>query len=276
MKLLKIAAFSDGAIGGNPAGIALCETLPAVAEMQRIAAEVGFSETAFAAPAGDAWHVRYFAPESEVPFCGHATIALGSALAMTQGNRTFDLKLNNSAISVEGRLSGNDLTAAFQSPPTRSTAPERSQVTEALRLFGLTSNDLDYAIPPGAIFAGADHLLFALKSRSRLAAMNYDLKEGQRFMRASGLVTIALVYARDVQHFEVRNAFASGGVLEDPATGAAAAAFAGYLRDIDWPHAGVIDIVQGEDMGMRSLIHVEIPTARGSPIRVSGQARIMK
>jgi PhzF family phenazine biosynthesis protein len=275
MKLLKIAAFSDGAIGGNPAGIALCETLPAVAEMQRIAAEVGFSETAFAAPAGDAWRVRYFAPESEVPFCGHATIALGAALAMTQGNRVFGLKLNNSAISVEGRLSGNDLTAALQSPPTRSTAPERSQIADALRLFALTANDLDDAIPPGAIFAGADHLVFALKSRSRLAAMNYDLKQGQRFMRASGLVTIALVYARDAQHFDVRNAFASGGVLEDPATGAAAAAFAGYLRDLDWPHAGVIDIVQGEDMGMRSLIHAEIPTARGSSIRVSGQARIM-
>jgi PhzF family phenazine biosynthesis protein len=275
MKLLKIAAFSDGAIGGNPAGIALDHTLPAVAEMQRIAAEVGFSETAFAAPAGDAWRVRYFAPESEVPFCGHATIALGAALAMTQGNRVFELKLNNSAISVEGRLSGNDLTAAFQSPPTRSTAPERSQVAEALRLFGLTSKDLDDAIPPGAIFAGADHLVFALNSRSRLAAMNYDLKQGQRFMRAFGLVTIALVYARDAQHFEVRNAFASGGVLEDPATGAAAAAFAGYLRDVDWPHAGVIEIVQGEDVGMRSLIRAEIPAARGSPIRVSGQARIM-
>jgi len=276
MKLLKIAAFSDGCVGGNPAGIALCETLPAAAEMQRIAADIGFSETAFAAPIGDAWRVRYFSPESEVPFCGHATIALGSALAMTKGNRVFELKLNNAAISVEGHLSGNDLTAALQSPPTRSTTPERSQVIEALQLFGLTVNDLDNAIPPGAVFAGADHLVFALKSRSRLAAMDYDLKQGQRFMRTSGLVTIALAYARNAQHFDVRNAFASGGVMEDPATGAAAAAFAGYLRDLDWPHAGVIDIVQGEDMGMRSLIHVEIPTTRGSSIRVSGQARIMK
>lgn len=94
-------------------------------------------------------------------------------------------------------------------------------------------------------------------------------------MRAAGLVTIALVHARDAQHFDVRNAFASGGVLEDPATGAAAAAFAGYLRDIGWPHAGVIDIVQGEDMGMRSLIRADIPAARGSSIRVSGQARII-
>jgi PhzF family phenazine biosynthesis protein len=243
--------------------------------MQRIAAEVGFSETAFAAPAGDAWRVRYFAPESEVPFCGHATIALGAALAMDQGNRVFELKLNNAVISVEGRYSGNSLTAALQSPPTRSNVPQQSHIDEALQLFGLTAADLDASIPPAAIHAGADHLVLALRSRSRLAAMNYDLREGQRFMRIAGFVTIALVYAREAQQFDVRNAFASGGVLEDPATGAAAAALAGYLRDRGWPHAGVIDIVQGEDMGMRSLIRAEIPAIRGSSIRVSGQARVM-
>ena len=59
------------------------------------------------------------------------------------------------------------------------------------------------------------------------------------------------------------------------ATGAATAAFAGYLRDIGWPHGGVIDIVQGEDMGMRSLLRAEIPDALGSSIRVSGTARVM-
>ena len=275
MELLRIAAFSDGSAGGNPAGVALCETLPGVADMQRIAAEVGFSETAFAAPAGDAWRVRYFAPESEVPFCGHATIALGAVLAMDQGNRVFELKLNNAVISVEGRYSGNSLTAALQSPPTRSNVPQQSHIDEALQLFGLTAADLDASIPPAAIHAGADHLVLALRSRSRLAAMNYDLREGQRFMRIAGFVTIALVYAREAQQFDVRNAFASGGVLEDPATGAAAAALAGYLRDRGWPHAGVIDIVQGEDMGMRSLIRAEIPAIRGSSIRVSGQARVM-
>jgi predicted PhzF superfamily epimerase YddE/YHI9 len=75
--------------------------------------------------------------------------------------------------------------------------------------------------------------------------------------------------------FQVRNAFAVGGVLEDPATGAAAAVFAGYLRDRGWPHGGVINIVQGEDMGMRSLIRAEISEIAGSSIRASGTARIM-
>jgi PhzF family phenazine biosynthesis protein len=55
----------------------IADTLPDAAEMQRIAAEVGYSETAFAMPGGNAWRVRYFSPESEVPFCGHAFTSQG-------------------------------------------------------------------------------------------------------------------------------------------------------------------------------------------------------
>ena len=80
MEILRIAAFADAGAGGNPAGVSIADSHPAEAEMRAVAAEVGYSETAFACPAGDAWRVRYFSPESEVPFCGHATIALGAAL----------------------------------------------------------------------------------------------------------------------------------------------------------------------------------------------------
>ena len=68
MSLLKFAAFSDGDNGGNPAGVMITAVHPDSKEMQRIAAEVGYSETAFAMPVDDAWRVRYFSPESEVPF----------------------------------------------------------------------------------------------------------------------------------------------------------------------------------------------------------------
>ena len=84
-----------------------------------------------------------------------------------------------------------------------------------------------------------------------------------------------LVYVEGEQIFHTRNPFAYGGVYEDPATGAASAAFAGYLRDINWPHGGSIYLIQGEDMGMRSLIRAEIADELGSSIRVSGQARLM-
>ena len=105
--------------------------------------------------------------------------------------------------------------------------------------------------------------------------MNYDLAEGARLMRRHGLTIINLVWPETPRKFHSRNAFAVGGVIEDPATGAAAAALSGYLRDISWPHGGAIDIVQGEDMGARSLLRAEIGETPGEGIRVSGTTRII-
>ena len=275
MTVERIAAFSDGHVGGNPAGVLIAPTLPDVPTMQAIAREVGFSETAFAAPERDAWRVRYFSPAAEVPFCGHATIALGAALSRRHGDGVFRLQLNDAAITVEGRREGDLVAAALQSPPTRSAPAEPDLVAAALALFDLAESDLDSRIPPALIHAGADHLLLALDDRGRLAGVAYDLEQGRAVMADAGLTTIALVHAEGDQRFAARNAFASGGVLEDPATGAAAAAFAGYLRDLGWPHGGAIEIVQGEDMGMRSRLQVTIPDTPGSSIRVAGTARLM-
>ena len=276
MNVLRIAAFSDGDAGGNPAGILIGDELPNDSEMQRIAAEVGFSETAFAVPTGTGWRVRYFSPESEVPFCGHATIALGAALALMHGDGVFALTLNQADITVEGHRNGAVIAAALQSPPTRSTLAPPQLVSAVLGLFGYTHDDLDPSIPPALAHAGADHLVLGLKTREALASMKYDLNAGRSLMNQEGLVTILLAYAETPQFFHTRNPFASGGVYEDPATGAATAALAGYLRDITWPHGGVIDVVQGEDMGMRSRLKAEISPSPGSSIRVSGTARIMR
>jgi PhzF family phenazine biosynthesis protein len=275
MNIRRIAAFSDGDTGGNPAGVWIGSSLPAAVEMQRMAADIGFSETAFAAPEEAAWRVRYFSPECEVPFCGHATIALGAALALENGDGVFELKLNAANITVEGRREGTTFMAALQSPSTRSAPADPTLVTDALALFGLVADDLDPAIPPALAHGGADHLVLALASREALRAMTYELSAGRVLMRAARLTTIALIHAQTPRLFHARNPFASGGIYEDPATGAATAAFAGYLRDLGWPHGGAIDIVQGEDMGMRSILHAEIPPLPGSSIRVSGTARIM-
>ncbi len=276
MEILKIAAFSDGDIGGNPAGVVIGNTHPSVEAMQSIAAEVGFSETAFAAPIEGGWRVRYFSPESEVPFCGHATIALGAALAMKFGAGEFALTLNNANVMVSGEKDGHIIKAALQSPPTKSTPADIAMVNGALALFGYNNADLDMRIPPALAHGGADHINLALKDRHKLAVMDYDLDAGRAFMKTHNIVTISLIVAQTDTLFHARNAFASGGVLEDPATGAAAAALAGYLRDIDWPHSNLIDIIQGEDMGMRSLLRAEFSNEIGSSIKLSGTARIMK
>lgn len=275
MNIQRIAAFSFENRGGNPAGVWIGDELPAEHLMQSTAAEVGFSETAFACPQGDKWRVRYFSPQAEVPFCGHATIALGAALAGQFGDGVYPLILNHAEITVESRHEASQTQVALQSPPTRSESAPQTLVTAVLELFGYRPDQLDPRIPPAIAEGGARHLVLALNSRQALKAMRYDFAAGQVLMRRESLTTIMLVWAQDDQHFHSRNAFAYGGVYEDPATGAASAAFAGYLRDIGWAHKGRIDLIQGEDMGAPSAISARISAVKGSSIRISGTARIM-
>jgi PhzF family phenazine biosynthesis protein len=274
-KIHKVAAFSDGDRGGNPAGVMIRCTLPEEPAMQRIAAEVGYSETVFAAPHEDGWRVRYFSPESEVPFCGHATLALGAVLAARHGDGIFPLTTNHTRVTVEAQASGERVAASLQSPATSSAAAPQALVDETLALFGYHRSDLDPRIPPAIANGGASHLVLALASRDQLRAMRYDLEAGRRLMRDHGFATIALVHAETAQRFHARNPFASGGVYEDPATGAAAAALGGYLRDISWPHGGEVEILQGEDMGMPSRLYARIAPEAGSSIRVSGSTRML-
>lgn len=276
-KVQHIAAFADGCSGGNAAGVYLADAMPAEDDMRALAAKLGYSETVFAVPepVAGAYRVRYFSPESEVPFCGHATIALGKALGQQAGEGVFQLQLNEAQISVEVSEINGFQTVALQSPPTHSSSADPALLSEALALFSLSTDDLDPRFPPARAHAGADHLLLMLNSREAVAAMRYDLEAGRQWMNQHGLVTVLLGYAESDQFFHTRNAFASGGVLEDPATGAATAALAGYLRDINWSHGGEIDVVQGEDMGQRSLLRAQFSDEVGSSIRVSGSARVM-
>lgn len=161
------------------------------------------------------------------------------------------------------------------SPPTRSHVASERMVAEALTLFSLSEDDLDQTIPSGIANAGVNHLVLSLKSRERLSAMHYDLDDGRAFMSAGGIGTVSLVFAETARRFHARNPFAIGGVYEDPAAGAAAAALAEFLRDLGWPHEGSIDIVQGENMGMRSCLPAEIRLEPGSSIRVSGAACLL-
>ncbi|MEO1042089.1 MAG: PhzF family phenazine biosynthesis protein [Pseudomonadota bacterium] len=276
MDVQRIAAFSHGEKGGNPAGVVLLDEPAGDAAMAQVAADVGYSETAFAVSQGDdgrAWRVRYFSPESEVPFCGHATIALGAALGHRHGAGRYALTLNEAEISVDVETEETGMRATLTSPPTKSGPLSDQELASLLALFNLTTDDLDPRLAPARIHGGADHALLPLKSRSTLAAMHYDIDRGRTVMRQHDFVTVMLLCIEGEQAFSVRNAFASGGVLEDPATGAAAAAFAGYLRDQAWPHGGRLTIRQGEDMGSPSLIDVALDEVPGAPVRVSGLAR---
>ena len=276
MKIERISAFSSEGMGGNPAGVVLLDTMLPVEKMQNIAAEVGYSETVFAVKktqndTNTDWRVRYFSPETEVPFCGHATIALGAVLAEACGDNTFDLELNDAQISVRGTKDHDAFKATLTSPPTQSSLLSCYETSLLLDLFGYSRAQLDPRLPPAAIHAGADHYVFALRKREDLRHMVYDFDEGKAFMRKLGLVTIMLVWIESESVFHSRNAFASGGLMEDPATGAATAAFSGYLRDRKWPKQHGITLIQGEDMGRKSIINAHFCENIGSSIRVSGR-----
>ena len=272
MTIERIAAFSIDGAGGNPAGVMIADAHPSNADMQRIAAEIGYPETAFLAPRGDAWRVRYFAPTMEVPFCGHATIALGAALGARHGAGVFPLLLNDAEISVEAFEGEGGWSAALTSPPTFEVDPAPELVAGVKSVFGLADDDLAADTPISRISAGADMIMAPLATRQRLAMLDYDLPAGADLLNAHGIIGAYFVWKETDDRYHVRMAFPTGGIFEDPATGAAAAALSGWLRD-SGRKTGEITIIQAEDSGAASrLVAVSTPE-KGAPVKVSGATR---
>jgi PhzF family phenazine biosynthesis protein len=274
MEVLRIAAFSDNNQGGNPAGVAICPEMPGEEEMLAIAKQVGYSETAFLTQVEGGWRVRYFAPEMEVPFCGHATIASGAVLGEKFGEGVYKLFINQGEITVSASKSETGaFMAALQSPRTWSGAAPNDYVEKILTEFNLTAADLDENFPVRFAFAGAKHLIVVLKERQKLAEISYHFERVKALMQQEDLVTIDMLWVDSPRRFHSRNLFPTGGVYEDPATGAAAAALAGYLRDIAWQGENRFEILQGEDMGSPSRLVVEFTLNKGESVKVSGETR---
>jgi len=273
-EILRYAAFTDNPAGGNPAGVVLDASGLDEDTMRAIAAEVGYSETAFVTPqANETFAVRYFSPESEVPFCGHATIA--AAVAYAERHQADQLRFDTPAGRVDVQVTDGDdgpLATLTSVPPHVDDAADED-VAEALAALGWQAAELDPALPPRVAYAGARHLVLAAATRERLADLDYDFARLRALMTTRDWVTVALVFRRDQTTFDARNPFPTGGIIEDPATGAAAAAFGAYLRAL-----GAIEpparltIHQGADLGRPSLLIVDVPASAGTGIRVSGRA----
>jgi len=272
--VLRIAAFAYGNTGGNPAGVVIGDEMPAELEMQSIAKRIGYSETAFLRPQNDGWRIRYFAPEIEVPFCGHATIASGAALGERFGAGTYRLFLNTDEIGIDvWQTASGRFSVALQSPETASIAAPKQYIDAILTLFNFCSADLNDDFPVRFASAGARHLIMVLNDRETLAKMEYQFEQVKCLMLEEDLATISLLWRESAQRFHSRNPFAAGGVYEDPATGAAAAALAGYLRDIASQGTGRFEIIQGEDMGSPSRLLVEYTSEPGASVKVAGETR---
>ena len=204
--------------------------------MLAVAAEVGYSETAFLVPRGGGrFAVRYFSPLAEVPFCGHATIAPrwrtpsgtgpGALLLRHPGRRRsrsrpapirrglITATLTSVAAALGAARAGRPRPAAGRAAlGGRRPRPGAAAAGRVRRAPGTRSS------PPRPGAAGRPGLRLR---RARRADGRAGLDHGRPGVAGVGRTV-----------FHARNPFPPGGVVEDPATGAAAAAFGGYLREL--------------------------------------------
>jgi PhzF family phenazine biosynthesis protein len=269
MDVLRYVAFSDRPDGGNPAGVVLDAAGLSEDEMLAIAADVGYSETAFL----DGDDIRYFSPLAEVPFCGHATIATAVALADRDGPGERVLNTKNGPVPVTTRRDDQGrLTATLTSVPPHVKHVDAADVEEVLAALRWRREELDPTLPPRIAYVGGDYLVLAAATRERLADLDYDFDRLGAIMAARDWTTVQLVWREDDLRFHSRNPFPPGGVVEDPATGAAAAALGAYLRELDLVRPpATITILQGEDMGRPGRLLVDLHADRPG-IDVTGTA----
>ncbi len=265
--ILRYAAFSADPAGGNPAGVVLDARDLSDAQMLGVAAEVGYSETAFVTGdrGGSTYRERYFSPLAEVPFCGHATVA--TAVALGPGEHRFVTNAGDVPVTVDD--AGRATLTSVAPHTTEVGAGDRAALLAALRW---DEADLDPALPVRVAYAGAHHPVVAARTRQRLADLDYDVPALTALMRARDWTTVQLVWRESADGFHVRNPFPVGGVYEDPATGAAAAALGGYLRELGVvAEDAELRLSQGDDMGRPGRLTVTL--RRGEPgVRVSGTA----
>jgi PhzF family phenazine biosynthesis protein len=200
------------------------------------------------------------------------TEMLAIALAERHGPHELHLDTPAGPVTVVTRLEDGALVATLTSPPTRTRPVDGQLLDDALAALRWTRHDLDPRFPVHVAFAGNQHLVLGVRDRDTLARLDYDYPVLDALMAREQWTTAHLFSSADDATFHVRNAFPPGGVVEDPATGAAAAAFGGYLRDLGLvPVPSRVTLHQGEDMGAPSRLVVDLSPTSAS-VAVSGRA----
>ncbi len=283
--------FADTALAGNPLAVVLDADGLADARMQAIAREFNLSETVFVfAPnnSANAAAVRIFTPGRELPFAGHPTIGTAALLAHVRSAelstaQTVSLVLEEKVGDISCRVRGGDggaLAAEFDlpKPPERLDA-DPPPVAEIATGLGLATADIGFdGHRPSLFSAGAPYLFVPVGS---LAAVRRASPGPFAWAQKNG--PGAFLYTRECERtgsaFRARMFAANWGVVEDPATGSAAAAFAGVAFAFDRPGDGKQRLVieQGFEMGRPSLIALAFEVDKGalSAVSVGGSAVII-
>ncbi|NGQ94386.1 PhzF family phenazine biosynthesis protein [Brevibacillus sp. SYP-B805] len=282
-----VDAFADKPFGGNAAGVVPdAETLDE-GVMQKIARELHQSETAFLMksdnPAAD-FRVRYFTPAEEINFCGHATVGAAWLLAQEFGWRAERVVLETNIGLVPVTFDKAD--GALKSVTMTQVAPRTKEIPvdrdEIARLVGIAPTDLDDRYPIRLAHTGNWHLLVPVKTRQAIDSAQPLLAElgaMNRSLEASTTHLFSFDTGDDAYDLYTRDFCPAIGIPEDPVTGAANGALAGYLvleriLPPDQPHA--LTIAQGHAIGRPGTLSVKVtPGPNGPVIQVGGAARVM-
>ena len=274
--------FTDRRFGGNPLAVVLDANGIDDATMQSVAREFNYSETTFVLPPANPAHaarVRIFTPGGELPFAGHPTVGTAFALAslgrIGPGERdiVFEEAVGPVPVSIDrhadGSIHGCTLTTA-QSPERVEAIEDRAG---AAAMLGLAAS----AVPsrPEVWSCGVPFLVVPLATVDALSAARLDLERWHALLGDRSTQKLYPVARNGDASWRARM-FAPGlGVAEDPATGSAAAALAGWLAE----HAGNDgpqnwEIQQGLEMGRPSAIALSYDQTGGTArrVRVGGRA----
>jgi PhzF family phenazine biosynthesis protein len=283
-RVFHVDAFTRSAGKGNPAGVVLDADGMSEADMLRIAAANGYSETAFVlapeAPDHDV-HVRFFTPTVEVPVCGHATVAahyVRAALHGIEGDFVQKTGAGLQRISA-ARHDGDWRIAIRQGAPTFG-----EPVAEALRVriaaaLGIGAADIAAGLPVQVASTGHSKVLVPLADPSLLDRLDPD---------ATALVALGeevgskgwFVFAAGAGRTEGRMFAPAIGVAEDPVTGNANGPLGAWLvRHRQMPHDGrrlAFEGHQGRALGRDGIVYVAVDIEDGAPavVTIAGDAVI--
>jgi trans-2,3-dihydro-3-hydroxyanthranilate isomerase len=265
-----VDVFTDEALAGNQLAVFTGEAGLHSGDMQRLAREIGFSETVFlaAAGAGGDARVRIFTPAAELRFAGHPVLGTAALLASASGQELVTLETGAGPVRVRlAPVRGGAVSGWMEQPLPSSCVYKRpGELLEALALVGS-------ALPVELYDNGSQHVFVEVASEERLTALAPDM----RALAALGEMTVSC-FAGAGASWHTRVFCPALGVPEDPATGSAAGPLALHLaRHGRIAFGEQIEVAQGEEIGRPSLLRA---VARGSherlqSVEVGGSAVIV-
>jgi PhzF family phenazine biosynthesis protein len=253
-RLVNVFTRERGALTGNP----LCVFEDAAgldtATMQALALQFNLSETTFLFPSSvAAARVRIFTPGYEMPFAGHPTLGSAHVCRLRQpGLQSLQLELPVGLVTV--RADGNRWTLTAPAPTWRELAVPSATLAAAL---GLEAQDIDTR--PLWVKAGKEQLMVPLRS---VEALRRAAPRSDAFthLRSEDGLSMAYLFApTGAGRVESRFFFPQGAsILEDPATGSAAANLGGWYLAMRAKLPLAVEIAQGAATGRPSSLHLEV------------------